>query len=329
MHSIPALKPRKRSKEVLEPAAGLPTRTWRFPQCSFDIECPEALLEQIRRDVDRGRHSQRGEMETGGVLFGVAERERIRILSCRPIPCEHSMGPGFILSARDEKRLEQLIASPSTDAALRGMRALGWYHAHIRSRIFLSDRDRQIHQSYFPAPFQVALVIHPSHESAARAGFFYREESGQMRADSSYQEFVIEAPAMAPEPEPAAPLHREKPLRRPAAAPKLQPERALACPRCGSKHIQRSRRSGPLDQLRGILGFYPYRCHECLSRSYLKTATSLWESVRQHPRKRPEERRRARSRSRREILLWGGGIVGFLAILRYLIRDTGSAPPQP
>src|SRR5579862_8144889 len=115
MHSIPALKPRKRSKEVLEPATSLPTRTWRFPQCSLDIECPEVLLEQIRRDVDRGRHSQRGEMEAGGVLFGVAERERIRILSCRPIPCEHSTGPGFILSARDEKRLEQLIASPSTD----------------------------------------------------------------------------------------------------------------------------------------------------------------------------------------------------------------------
>jgi hypothetical protein len=29
------------------------------------------------------------------------------------------------------------------------------------------------------------------------------------------------------------------------------------------------------------------------------------------------------------MLLWGGGILGFLAILYYVIRDTGPKPDQP
>ena len=51
--------------------------------------------------------------------------------------------------------------------------------------------------------------------------------------------------------------------------------------------------------------------------------------ARSSPRKRPEERKRARQRTRREMLLWGGGIFGFLAILYYIVRDTGPKPDAP
>jgi hypothetical protein len=38
---------------------------------------------------------------------------------------------------------------------------------------------------------------------------------------------------------------------------------------------------------------------------------------------------KSRQRTRWEMLLWGGGVFGFLAILYYLIRDTGPKPDAP
>ena len=306
-------------------------KAWQIPQCDFLIECTSAVLEQIRQEVDGSSNSRRGEQETGGVLFGRHEPGRICILAAKPLECEHAMGPGFVLSEKDEKRLAELIAAPATDPELTVLQVLGWYHSHIRSRILLSERDRQIHSRYFAAPYQVALVIHPRFDGPPRAGFFFQESSGEMRTQSSYEEFTIETPPQpAPEVKRAvvskpAPSHRRTPSQAKPEAPQAEP----VCPRCGSKHLRRSRRTGALEQLRGVFGFHPYRCHECLSRSFLKTSPNLLRLARSRGRKRPEERKRARQRTRREILLWGGGVLGFLAILYYLIRDTGPKQDQP
>lgn len=304
-------------------------RTWRLPQCPFLVECSSAVLDEIRREVQNECNSPRGECETGGVLFGLHEPGGVRILARRPLPCEHAMGSGFVLSEKDQSELARIVSLPATDPQLSGMEALGWYHSHIRSRIFLSERDGQIHRRYFPAPHQIALVIHPSPEHPARAGFFFCEPSGKMRTESSYEEFTIEAPAPEREYHPPVPPREEGSGRPIPRAPRPQPQRQAICPRCGSQHVQRSRRMGALERLRGLFGFYPYRCHECLSRSFVKTSSDLLERARSHTRKRPEERRRARLRARRELLLWGGGILGFLAILYYVIRDTGPKPDQP
>jgi len=293
-------------------------------QFPFLLECAFAVLEQIRREVETARNSPNGERETGGVLFGIHEPGRIRIVASKRLSCEHALGPGFVLSAEDEKRLAQLITAPATASELNGLQALGWYHSHIRSRIFLSERDQQIHSRYFPAPYQIALVIHPRSDRPARAGIFFREASGEMRTEASYEEFAIEAPPPAvperkqPVVSELAPSHRRTP-----SPAKPEPHREAICPKCGSTHLRRSRRTGSIERFRQVFGFYPYRCHECLPRSLLKTSSGLLASARSRRRRRPEERKRALQRTRREILLWGGGVFGFLAILYYIVRDTG------
>jgi DNA-directed RNA polymerase subunit RPC12/RpoP len=279
--------------------------------------------------VERAYKSRRDKLETGGVLYGIHEPERIQILAAKPLQCEHALGPGFVLSKKDEKRLEQLITAPTSDPELRGLQAVGWYHSHIRSRIFLSERDLQIHSRYFYAPFQIALVIRRESERPVRAGFFFRESSGELRTDASHEEFMVEtAPPSAPELKPMVapklvPYRRRTP--RPA---KPQQQREAICPKCGSKRLRRSRRTGPIERLCAVFGFYPHRCHECLSRFFLKIS-NLLERVQSIPRRRLEERRRVRERTRREVLLWGGGILGFMAILYYLVRDTGPKSEQP
>jgi proteasome lid subunit RPN8/RPN11/DNA-directed RNA polymerase subunit RPC12/RpoP len=303
-----------------KPGASASLGTWQMPRCPFLVEYSSAVLEQIRQDGARG-----AEQENGGVLFGNREPGRICIRARKPIQCEHAIGPGFILSRKDEERLAQLILSAATDPAFRGLQVLGWYHFHIRSKIFLSERDRQIHFRYFAAPYQIALVIRPVSERPVHGGVFFREASGDMRTESSYDEFTIDAPRLAPELGQATPP--EPPRQLTSVPPKSERQAAEAlCPRCGSRNLRRSRRRGPIERVRGILGFYSYRCHECLSRFFLKTSPALMERGQSNRHRRPEERRRSRRRTRREILLWGGGMLGFLAILYFLIRDTGPKP---
>src|SRR5437016_10329012 len=88
-----------------------PYESWRVPQCPFSIECSSALLDRIRREIDAGLNSPRGEHEIGGVLFGKHYPDRVRILDCRLLQCEYAMGPGFVLSERDKKLLAELIVS--------------------------------------------------------------------------------------------------------------------------------------------------------------------------------------------------------------------------
>jgi proteasome lid subunit RPN8/RPN11/DNA-directed RNA polymerase subunit RPC12/RpoP len=322
--------PNEISGEGLRTGFGATGKAWRIPQCPFAMECVTAVLDQIRLEVERGRDLPSGGRETGGVLFGIQEPGRISILASKPVECDHATGPGFVLSEKDEKRLAQLISATDTDPELNGLKVLGWYHSHIRSRIFLSDRDLLIHSRYFGAPYQVALVVHPKSNGPTRAGFFFREPSGEMRSESSYQEFTLETPLpVAPQVQQSLVSKAAPSQRRTSAPVKLQPQHEPICPKCGSKRLRRSRRKGPIERFSEIFGFSPYRCHECLSRSFVKTSSNVLEIARSSRRRRPEERKRAWQRTRREILLWGGGVLGFLVILRYLIRDTGPRSDAP
>ncbi len=304
-------------------------KSWRIGQCAFLLQCSPAVLHDIRAQVERGRALPHGGREVGGVLFGVQQQGRLCLLAARPLACEHAFGPGFVLSEKDEERLRHLLAAPSADPGLNGLQALGWYHSHLRSKIFLSDRDRQVQARYFPGAAQVALVVHPRSDGVVRAGFFFEEPSGAMRTEAAYEEFTIDAPAPKAAPAKAAP-----PARRPQPRETAPPEDShetegheTVCPKCHSAELKRSRRTGPVERLYGAFGYYPYRCQECLSRSFVKIDTGLLR--RAGRKKRPEERHRARLRHRREFLLWGGGIVGFLAILYYVVRDTGPKQEQP
>lgn len=137
----------------------------------------------------------------------------------------------------------------------------------------------------------------------------------------------MEAPASPPPQPTPAPAPRKSRVKREQPEPP-KPTESL-CPKCGGNKLRRSRRTGPFERFRGLLGSYPYRCQECLTRSFLKTSSPLLDRARSSRRRRPEERKRAWQRTRREMLLWSGGIIGFLAILYYLIRDTGPKQDQP
>jgi proteasome lid subunit RPN8/RPN11 len=305
-----------------------PCEVWRPSACAFAVETSSVVLDQLRREAEAGLNAPRGEHEIGGVLFGIRKPDCIRIVASRPLKCEHAMGPGFVLSAKDEDRLARLISAYATEAALAGLDALGWYHSHIHSKILLSECDLRIHERFFPSPFQVALVLRPADDRPTRAGFFVKESSGAMRKDSSYEEFTIEstAPAGVQQIEAGA---RGVASEQVGANGELRRRSQRTCPKCRGKRLRRSHHMNPLERLLAFVNIHPYRCGECLSRFWKHDSVGPSEQLRRRSRRRPEETRRKWMRTRREILLWGGGILGFLVFVRYLVRDTGPKEDQP
>ena len=172
---------------------------WVAPRCPFVIEYSPRVLDDIRLAVvDAFFSLPRGGAEIGGVLWGKHEDGRVQVLDHSPLDCEHAFGPSFTLSPNDHARLAQILSPARTEGA--GFEPVGWYHSHTRSDVFLSDVDLEVHKQYFPAPWQIALVMKPSTFNPARAGFFFREADGSVRSASSYVEFVVEPLAVRPIP---------------------------------------------------------------------------------------------------------------------------------
>lgn len=169
---------------------------WAPPECPFAVEYSPRVLDDIRLAVTDAFFSlPRGGVEIGGLLLGRHDNGRVTILASMPVECEHAFGPSFVFSERDQAKLAELVAAANNNPRLE---PVGWWHSHTRSEIFLSDADRQIHDSFFPEPWQVALVLKPHTFQPMRAGFFFREKDGSIRAEATCQEIALEAMPMRP-----------------------------------------------------------------------------------------------------------------------------------
>jgi hypothetical protein len=167
--------------------------SWSTPEIPLTIEYPLEVMDEIRAVVSDGlQQLAHGGLEVGGVLFGARRENALRILTWRPISCEHAEGPSLRLSPRDRIELARLFEVARTESDLAGLQPVGWFLSHARSDIFLTESDLEIFNGFFPNAWQVTLVLRPSKAGPARAGFFLREADGSLRSESSYQDFLIE-----------------------------------------------------------------------------------------------------------------------------------------
>jgi proteasome lid subunit RPN8/RPN11 len=193
--------------------------SWTVEQCSFTVEYSLRVIDDIRLAVvDAFFSLPRGGAEIGGILLGRHEGRRVTITDYAPLDCEHATGPSFVLSPNDHTKLADMLASARGNPM--GTQPVGWYHSHTRSDIHLSAADLEIHKRYFPEPWQVALVLKPHTFQPAKAGFFFREGDGTIRATASYKELVLEPLGVRtlPDPSPAvpSPVAPRRPLSEPA-----------------------------------------------------------------------------------------------------------------
>src|ERR1039457_4282125 len=156
--------------------------TWSAPGHSFGIEYSGAVLEQIRETAVDGYHRvPHGGVETGGILFGTHQENVVRIMAWRPVVCEYAKGPSFLLSEKDEAALAEALKSWRGDAELARLEPIGWYRAHTRSEVLLSDADLTFFNRFFPQPWQVGLIVRPASFPPPRAVSFSGEAGGDIR----------------------------------------------------------------------------------------------------------------------------------------------------
>ena len=157
------------------------------------------------------RQAPWGGPELGGVLFGAREQGRVRIVSYRPIECEHAHGPSFELSERDQECLRRILAEEAG-----GLRPVGWYHSKYRDSFF-SSADTALCDRNFTEPWQVALVLRRNKSQLCRVEVFFRRENGTL--DSSRREIAGGAgAAQEAAPQPAHGLKAVPPSARPAVS---------------------------------------------------------------------------------------------------------------
>ena len=217
------------TKDLSHPASAPSFATWSVPETPLAVECSVVVLDELRAAAMEGLQALlRGGLEMGGVLFGTAGQNRVRIVAWRPIACEHAQGPTLALSQKDRIDLARLLETAGSDLSLRGLDPVGWFVSHTRSAVCLTASDVEVYSTFFPSRRQVTLVLRPEKAGSCRAGFFVRDEDGRVRSDASYREFSIEPADHAPAVHP--------PVRTPASVPPPIPKpdpvpEALAPPR--------------------------------------------------------------------------------------------------
>jgi proteasome lid subunit RPN8/RPN11 len=164
--------------------------SWSVAESPIVVEYSLVVLEEIRHEVAEGfQRLSRGGIEVGGVLYGTREARTVRIQAMRPIACEHARGPAFLLSDKDRAALHEQLTADAEDPRLEGLISVGWFLSHTRSEIALTESDLEIFSIFFPAPWQVTMVVRPGRGGSMRAGFFVREADATVKNQRSYLEF--------------------------------------------------------------------------------------------------------------------------------------------
>lgn len=121
-------------------------------------------------------------VEAGGLLVGhqgVDSNGKYLLIS-GAIPATSAEGERLSLTFTHQA-WDQMLADKERSHADRLV--VGWYHTHPRLGVFLSANDLFIHQHFFAASMQIALVIDPSDFAW---GIFHWEEHRLVAAASYY-----------------------------------------------------------------------------------------------------------------------------------------------
>ena len=174
--------------------------SWSAPEVACTIEYPPGVMEEIRAYAcDSLLQLSHAGREVGGILFG-SRPGAVRIATWRPIPCEYADGEALRLSQNDRMNLAVQFEASRRNPELKDLRPVGWFVSHhvvVNQGVAMNPSDVEIYSGFFPASWQVTLVIHPTGDGRAEAGFFVRRADGSLQSESSHKTFLLE-PAIAP-----------------------------------------------------------------------------------------------------------------------------------
>lgn len=163
---------------------------------------PDAV-ERIREDAIGGLLSLRKRgIEVGGLLLGTISLvdgvEVTRVESVCPISCEHSRGPGFMLSEADREHFTELLAQARS---MGDSCVVGYYRSRTdHNRDFnLGAADLELIEAYFSDPSHIFLIVRPWNVRSCQAQLF-RWHADQLAVDGEVFELSVSSEQQAPPP---------------------------------------------------------------------------------------------------------------------------------
>jgi len=147
--------------------------TWHAPE-SPPIAIRRRAMEGIHQEVSEAFAAapHRG-AETGGILLGRREEDRIVVEDFEPVPSEHRFGPSYRLSDTDRELLRETLEW-FRGGAQPGLSVLGFYRSHTLPEFGLSPEDEDLLRAHFAAGEDLALLVKPSLMETSEADFFIR-----------------------------------------------------------------------------------------------------------------------------------------------------------
>jgi len=168
---------------------------WQIPNATSSVTYSLPVFHEIDFAVNEGyRKIPHGGIEEGGLLFGTIDETGTRIEAFRPIVCEHSSGPSFQLSDHDLELLTEQLANSASDPELEGLHPVGWFLAHTRGPLVLTDREAELFDHYFDHPGMVTVLVKPERFQPTRFGFLVRAADSQMPRDASQTAVILPLP---------------------------------------------------------------------------------------------------------------------------------------
>jgi hypothetical protein len=147
--------------------------TWRAPG-SPPIAIRRRAMEGIHQEVSEAFAAapHRG-AETGGILLGRREEDRMVVEDFEPVPSEHRFGPSFRLSDTDRELLQETLEW-FRGGAQPGLSVLGFYRSHTLAEVELCQEDEDLMRAHFGANEDLVLLVKPNLMGTSEADFFIR-----------------------------------------------------------------------------------------------------------------------------------------------------------
>lgn len=147
-----------------------PLRVFEAEAGGCRVEFAHKTLESIRFESSRASNGVGG-IGIGGVLLGTQVGCAYRVFDWRPIACDHSRGPGFLLSDRDVAGMAAFLDGVRVEAEGQQWKILGWFVSHPHGGLTLSGEERALQNRFFPAD-GIAVAIHPGRMGDAECAVF-------------------------------------------------------------------------------------------------------------------------------------------------------------
>jgi outer membrane biosynthesis protein TonB len=183
----------------IEPAVAPEYYTWTFPGAPVRVHLYLSVVDRLSREVRRAYDSiPSRHVEIGGILLGSADvfaSHIIEIKDFEPILCEYRSDNKFEPSDADRRKLEKTLAA-RREAADDKLTVVGYYRSHTGDGLAMSEADVSIAQTFFDDPASVVLLIKPSEDGSASAGFFFWD-NGRIDSEFTFLEFPFEAQQLA------------------------------------------------------------------------------------------------------------------------------------